>query len=499
MRLTLSLLFTLLITVSLSAERLEDRLRMLMPGDGQVVSEERRLVEKHLEDLLRRLDWQDRLNQHSRSEQIAQIAERLNKELLREFEAGATLTDAVREGRYSDATAAVFYALSLEHFNIPHEIYVDHWEAYLVADPAVNGSRIRHPLAEAHGEREETSFRRDYLALVRRTVEFDLPSLSDGQSDSIFYHYYYQPDQRLTLRQLSAYQQLRQAQRAYRAGDYPTVATYLERARLLDHRPAIDVLDRAAELQATALGVLQNDQKVDQLFESWRSEPANPYYPTALLRQFDRRQRELLAVDTLDALPALVHSFVLRAPTGAEAWETRIRLLRDIRLMEYYQDRGKAVQALQMAETLLRQDGENPHFRAYVAELSLYDLRRNYPEPDDQVDRAQVLAAKYPFVADHPRYADIVLRQSARKVRDHFAADREKEALRELNYFRAQLERLTTGNDERLWTLTAYVAASNYYFAKTNYERALGYITEALAHHPDSDFLLHQRDLLGRY
>ncbi|MGB3802213.1 MAG: hypothetical protein WA952_20495 [Lewinella sp.] len=496
---SLYLLFFMLLTLSLRAERLEDRLRMLMPGAGPEVTQNRRLVESRLEEVLRRFRREDQLSSLPLADKLTRISTRLQAEFLQEFRPDAELIDAVRDGIYSDATATILFALSLEHFNVAHELYVDHWETYLLVDPSGYRQAVRHPRATEHDESTETTFRRQYLSLIRSTVSPELPSLSERQSDSVFYRYYYHPDQRLTMRQLSGFQQLRLAQRAYSQGNYADSRAHLDQARLLDDRPALDVFARATELQIMAFSALRTDLQADRLFKEWQQNPDDSYYPTLLLQTFDRQQRAILAADRLEDLSPLTRSFTRQAPKGHEEWADRLETIREIRLMQHYIDQGKVVPALELAEQLLSGDTQNPHYQAYVAELSLHEIQRHHADPKEQVRRAKTAVRKHPFVDTNARYADIILRESALTVRDHFAGDREADGLRELNYFRAQLERLPQANDRGLWTLTAFVAASNFYFAAEDYPAARRYVEEALSHHPTSEFLIHQLDLLGRY
>ena len=472
---------------------------MLIPGEGRDVSRERRLVEDRLEKLLFRLKHDDRLGQLPTDEQVKLLTRRIGQELLREYRPGASLTDAVREGTYTNTTAVILYALSLEHFRIPFEAYIDHWQVELVVDPYGSRYRLSAPGAATADAGRSVNYRREYLALVRRTVGFELGRLSDAQADSVFYAHYYHPHERLSLRQLSAYQQLRRAQDAYANGEYPAAKVALDHARALDNRPAISVLERATELQLMALGELTGSVQTDRLFADWQADPDNPYYPGVLLRSFDRQYRQLLATEELDAASRLVQRYSSRAPAQQKNWVTRVELLGDVRLLEHYRRQGKVVPALEIAETLLAREPSNPDFQAFVAELGLYEISRNYAEPARQVARAKALREKHAFVVGYGAYADIVLRESALRVRDAFAEDRETEARRELDYFRAQLQRLAPSQARSLWTLTAFIAASNFYFAREEYAAALEVLDEALEFDPDNDFLLHERDLIRRY
>ncbi|WP_157974562.1 hypothetical protein [Lewinella sp. IMCC34183] len=498
-RTLLPLLVLLLTGYSLAAEDLAGRLRLLYPGDTPAVVQDRETVERGLENVFRQLRYTDRAARKSRRRQLHLIVDRLDRQLLRQYDPAANLADAFRTGTYNDATAAVLLALSLEAFGIPYTGHVDHWEAYLVADPDGRRRLLRHPAARPHDPADERRFRREYLAVVRQTTADDLTDLTESQADSVFYQYYYRPGRRLSFVQLSAYQELRSAQSAYASGRYAAANEHLREAALRENRRAFGVLEAAGRLQATSLDEPDAEEYITSLFMLWREDPTNGYLPAALLRHFDRRQQRILAADRPDAARTFLETYAARGPAGADGWRRELHLLQSLRLLDYYQSRGQLVAALHLAEALYTQDPEDRRFRAYLAELTLVSLRRQYTDPDELVRQVEVAAVRYPFLREHDRYADVVLRQRALRIRDLFAAGREPDAIREVEAFRRLLTDVPHGNDRPLWTLTAFVAASNYYFAAGEYAPARAYVAEALSYDPENDFLLHQQELLGRY
>ncbi|WP_420459855.1 hypothetical protein [Neolewinella sp.] len=484
----------------LHAVDLTGRLRMLYPGESPAAIQQRQYLGKQLENLFVRLNHYDRVNRRSRRKQIERIEQRYRRELLLHYDPSAELTDAFRDGRYNDATAALLYGLALEKYNIPYEGRVDHWESYLIVDPqGKKPVRLNAPAVRPHTPVSERSYRREYLALVRSTLDEDLTTLSPAAADRLYHQYYYAPDQRLNFRELSAYTQFRRAQRAFASRDYPATLAYLTEARLLDERPAFRLYQRAVALQQASLTVPDEETLVKELFVQWREDPGSQYLPARLLRYFDEQQQLLLARGGAEGALDLLNRYCTRAPAHTPQWCAELGMLQSLRLLAYYQARGENVQALHLAESLLNAHPEDLRLQGYVAELTLVNLRQTYPDAQELVDRAKVAARRYPFLLKHDRYADIVLRQTALRVRDLFAAEHETAALLALAHFRKQLTEIPNGYDRTLWTLTAFVAASNYYFAEEDYAPARAYIEEALRYDPANDFLLHQQDLLARY
>ena len=496
-------ILALLLLVGLSAAThaadLRSRLLLLYPGEEAAAVETRAYLTGKLENVFRQLRYTDRITRKSTARQVSLITDRLYRGTLRRYASEASLSDAFANGTYNDATATQLLALTFEHFNISYAGYVDHWESYLVVSLPATTVTLRHPTAEARAPEAERSYRREYLALLRSALELPLAALDPTEADSVFYQYYYRPTQRLDFRQLAAYGQYRRAERAYRAGDFTTTRSHLTTALSEDWQPAFYLLARAATLQESARQPVAVERYLTDLFDLWQQQPNNAYLPAALLQYFDTRQQQLLASNELDAVMRLPQTFGARAPSGQAAWRAELRVLQQLRLLNYYQLQGKPVLALQIAEALLERAPENTTYQGYVAELTLVDLRRRYPDPGESLAHAIGAARERPWLRGYDRYADIILRDAALTVRDRFAANQASEAEVALAAFRSKLTDYPNGHDRTLWTLTAFIAASNYYFAAEDYGPARAYLQEALRYDPANAFLLHQQQLLARY
>lgn len=475
---------------------LRDRISLLYPEVSPAAIAEREFIEAGLENLLRRLRYTDRVNRKKPDRRLGIVNARLRQGLLLHYHPNATLGDAFRSGNYSDLTATLLLALTLEELDIAYTAHVDHWTSYVIVGSADRSGKAARPIGRT--ETDRLFFRREYLSLLRTTLDRPLTGLSEAVADSLFYRFHYRPAQTLGFRELAAFHHFRRAMESFGRKHYLRASSYLDVATRLAPRPAFDLLRRACTLELAARGAPNEDAYVDQLFELWRKEPQNSYLAADLLHRFDGRLQKLIASGQLTAALGLLNDYTRRGPNNKE-WAEQLNLLQRLRLLGYYQRKGQLVPALRMAEALLNDSPDDERFQSYVAELSLADLQRRYPEPSELVVKTELAANINPFLRSYDRYGDILLRESALEVRDLFAADREAEARYALKEFREKLARLPNGRDRQLWTLTAFIAASNYYFAREQYGIALDYVGEALTFDRASDFLLHQRDLLLRY
>jgi hypothetical protein len=472
---------------------------MLYPETDPATEAERTYLNKQFTNLFAQLRYTDKLGGKSASRQLAGIRSRLRRDLLLFYNPDAELGDAFRLGVYNDLTAALLHALILDEFGISYTTYVDHWECLIITKTGDVPGVLAAPGSIRHTPAREETYRREYLNVLRKVLPEPLTQLSDSGADSVFYRYHYIPTQPLVFSELAAYAHFRRAERAYQHRNFRRSRRLLTHATTLTDRPAFTILDAAARLQLAALRRVDPIALENRLFELWGESPENSYYPAELLQRFDRRQREVLATGGPQAANDLLNSYLGRAPESQDVWHRRMQQLQGLRLIAYYQREGKLVPALHLAEALLRHEPDDERLQTFVAELLLTHLRRSYADPGELVDRAEAAAVRYPFLRGSDRYADIVLREAALEVRDLFAVERVNDALDALGNFRRQLSAIPNGNDRRLWTLTAFVAASNYYFQREDYAPARAYVAEALRHDPNNDYLLHQRDLLARY
>lgn len=482
----------------LRADELTSRLRLVLPGDDAPTVNERQFLYQRVSTLFQELrgDKVDRINTKKR---ISRIENRLHRNYFRTYAANASLADAFRNGKYNDATAAVLTALAFEEFKVDYDVYVDHWETYVVADPTGRAEAIYPPGHEKHKAAAEAAFRRDYLAVIKGTLVEELPAMTTAQVDKLFARYYYQPDKKLTFGQLTALLLYRRAQIAYREKNYEGTTKLVELALQKEERPAFLVLRKAAEIQLKAIRGPEVEGDIYSLFQQWTELPDNRYLPAAILQHFDEQQRLLLAENKLGEAADLLGDYLSRAPAGNAGWAKNLSDLQQYRLLRHYFTNGRLDLARRLAESLFAQNPEDEAIKFVLGELVIDGLRRSRSTGTEFYAAIEAAATRYPFIRKQDRFADLLLRELAWKVRDHYEQDDAHGGLDALNHFRRALVDIPIGEQRSLWTLTAFIAASNFHFRLGDYSSARDLVAEGLRYNPDDSYLLHRRDLLARY
>lgn len=498
MRILLSVFLTFALSPLVQADELSSRLRLVLPGDDAPTVNERQFLYQRISFLFRELEG-DKVARKNTKKKISRIENRLHRNYLRNYATDAGLADAFRNGRYNDATAAVLTALAFEHFGVDYEVYVDHWETHLVADPDGRATAVYQPRHEKHKEEVEASFRRDYLNLLRATLIDDLPNIGEKEVNTLFERYYYAPDKKLTFGQLSALLLYRRAQSAYQDGNYQQAIDLLELALHKEERPAFLVLRKASEIQLKAITQPEVAGDINTLFVQWGERPDNRYLPAAILQHFDEQQRLLLAQNKLGEASELLADYLARAPAGNIDWAKSLTDLQQYRLLRHYFTNGRMDLAQRLAENLFTADPDDEAMRFVLGELVIDALRRARMTGSEFSAAVESAASRYPFIRKQDRFADLLLRELAWKVRDRYEADDQHGGIDALNHFRRALIDIPIGEQRSLWTLTAFIAASNYHFRVGEYQQAREFVAEGLRYNPEEDYLLHRRDLLRRY
>lgn len=498
MRRYLLFLCFLSLGLHLRADALSNRLRLILPGDDAPTVNERQFLYQRINRLWLALEA-DKTGRKSVKKRVKRINEKLRKSYLRTRAADARLADAFRNGRFNDATAALLTALTYERFEVDYVGKVDHYLAYLIADPDGRNTPVYAPDPPRLTNERRAAFRRDYAELLRATVLEDVGELSAAQADELFAAYYYRPAKRLTLGQLTAFQFYRRAQTAYRAKDYPEAIRLLEAALNKEERPAFLVLLNAAEAQLKAIVRPEVEGDVPLLFAQWAELPDNRYLPAALLQHFDEKQRLLLARGETGAAAELLAAYLDRAPAGQTAWQAELRNLQAYRLLNHYFLAGRIDLAKQIAERLYAERPTDERLRYVLGEILIDGLRRTRLTGPAFTAAVEATARQYPFVRQQERFADLYLRELAWNVRDRYEADDGAGGQAALERFTDALVGISVNEARSVWTLTAFIAASNYHFRLEDYSKARFYVDKGLAYNPADAYLLHRRALLAKY
>lgn len=498
MRCLLAIVGLLFFFSPLRADDLNSRLRLLLPGDHPASVNERQFLHQRIRSLYATMDASN-IRRKSTKKQIARIEAFLEKNYLRTYQPDARLGDALRLGNYNDATAALLTALVLEHYELDYYAVVDHWETYLVVDPDNRREVLRHPASQKHRPERETAFRSDLIQLLRATIAPDLEVHGKEQLQAAFSTSFYSADSQLSFGQLTAYALFQRASAAYHHEQYEVAKTLSEQATRRENRPVFLALHRAAEMQLAALQPVDEAETIATFYELWAENPENTYYPAVILNHFDDYQQVLLATDRPDLARNALDDYAAKAPAGSAAWEKQLLTLQRYRLLRHYYQKGRLDLAKAEAEALYAEDPENETIRYLLGELILGSLRRANVADEALAAAVASAAKRYPFIRQRDRFAHLLLRNTAHKVRRLFAEDQLTDATDALASFRDLLPGVPESKERNLWTLTAFYAAADYYFRQQQYTRSRELVDEALRYNPADNFLLHQRDLLQRY
>lgn len=494
--LTLSLLLT--ITAGLYADRLEDQLRFLIPDEGGDRKTERQFFRRAFNDLVGQLEA-DKLGRQSTKKIVSRIRERIKNNFLREYVRGAELADFFRFGRYNDVSLALVYSLLLEHFDVSHFGKIDHWEAGILADPEGEKVWLSVPGRVKRGDPKEKAFRYDYVELLNLTVLPGRRPTSGTGVDSLFQRFHYGPKERLDFSTLSAYWHYQRAMLRYERGEYVEVIRTLGQARKRDDRAAFSALEQATYLQLAEMEGEDGKQALFYFFELWRKNPDNTYIPSALLTSFVYATNPLLHPGESFGKGEQLYQFMDSRGAHQPAWRNQLRELYYLQKSRYFAAQKNHEEVMAYVDSLYVLQPEHPVFQKFVGSLSLQSIRSSGARGRELKAMLDQLTLRYPFLLYHPAINDMLLADQARNIRDLYDADNSYQGDSQLAIFRTQLSQAPADDRRSLWVLTAYIAASNYYYRYYEYAQARRLIEEALRFAPKDPYLDHRLDLLRRY
>lgn len=474
------------------------RLATLVPDEAESRQTERRYLENQFNRLIEQLEAQ-RIRGRSAKKRIRAITTLVRGKLAQTPRPDADLTDLFRLGNYNDATLGLTYALLLEAFDLPWRAAVDHWQLYLVTDPAGKRQQFLNR-ADPPSRARRRGYRADYVELLNLTVLPGRRPRSAAGLDSLYFQYHYRPGELLDFRQLAAYWHYERALRAFYHRNYQLTIRRLGAAKQLERRPAFATLEQATYLQLANLEENGGQANLFYLFELWQKDRDNTYIPATLLTAFIRRTDDLIRRAAPDFGPGeQLYNYLYARGQDRPAWRYDLRQLYYLQKTRFAARWGRYDQVKNNVDSLYQMEPDNPIFRELAGELSLWTLRSTRARGEELRNELDEITHRYPFVRQYGGLNDLVLADLAREVRGYYEADQGYAGDSGLLRFRQQMAASHPGPRRRLWVMTAYLAASNYYFRLGDYRQALRLVEEGLNHSPDDDYLLHRAEVLRRY
>lgn len=516
------------------ADKISERLSLVLPEEGT----ERQFVETRIRMLINELE-SDRIGKKNLSKQLKWLRQRVEGGYLRKYKATATLTDLFREKAFNDVSSALVYAILLAHFDIPHQAVIDHWEVYLLVDPEGRPISLRDHSGRQASTQQELAFRQDYIELLNLTALPAQRPSSMSEADSLYGIYHYADREMLSFHELAAHYHYRRAMQAYRAEDFEQSVELLAQARYTDDRSAFDLLEQATYLQLAQGAADSTDlSSLFYLFELWRRDRNNRFIPRALMMRFrsvsDRSIQTSAGgpiphdplsegIDTRTAyanfghqgdVPGLtplqgqalegdwgpaeqLYLYLNSRATDFPAWRDTLQELYYFQRGRYYDRRGRDDLVMDYLDSLYRLRPADTVYKESIKRMSVADIRAENLSGETLGARIEELTARYPYLAEDPALADLILEDIAKAIRTDFAAGNEQVGEGRLVDFRRTLARFDHSPQRRLWVLEVFSAASYYYYLQGELGRARALLREGLRYAPEEVYLTHRLELLG--
>lgn len=483
----------------LAADRLDERLQLVLPGGDTESEDDRQFVEQAMRQLIMELE-SDKIAGKPYHKQLNWVRQRLDGGFFREYDINADLEDLFRQRKYNDVTASIAYAILLEYFSIPYITIIDHWEAQLIADPNGRSITLRSPSGQSNSQSRQLAFRQDYVALLNLTVLPAQRPVGQEAMDSLYKRFHYSPAQPLAFDELAAYYHYQRGLQAYEAGDYPQSIQTVNLAKQLDDRPILGVLEQAAYLQLARIEEGEDETTaLYYLFELWHKDPENEYLPFALLSYYAEASEESVSIGHGFESSEQLYLYLASRGRNFPDWQRQLKELYFYQRSRYEDKKGRDDLVMQYMDSLYRLQPAKVFYQEALTNLNLRLLRAQNLEGVALSQRIDATVNRYPFMANHPVLSDLVLRDLAKKIRARFVAEEAFAGERLLVEMRRSLTNMTQSPQRSIWVLEAYLAASYFYFLQADYQRARTLINEALGYEPTNDYLLHMQELLVNY
>jgi len=474
-----------------SAE-LDQQLQLLLPGTGIQEQSVRAYAKERLNEMLTSLEDQN-IRKKKPHKALAMLREEMGERFLKNHQPFSKIQFFFTQGQYDQTTASAVYALTLEYLGMPYLLQVQGTEVSLLVDLGKSTEQLRVKGAQAPSEEKERMFQNAYLEVLR-SIGYIPASDWNQPPDQLFNRYYMGGDQQLTLRQLASFLYYRQALRAYNDQAWAASLEWLYQARQLQPWPVQEVLQRAIWLQL-ATEDTKTTTSLDYLWKIWERTPEAPWQGQ-LIHRFNDLLRDHPAPSSwvIDSTYTVFQERFTNYP-GALGQLREIYYLQTARM---YAQQGNTVSVMNYMDSLYRYQPNNTAIHEVLAGMLVWSLRKERAfEPG--LERIATYSRKYPFLTSNALFQDRHLLYQAERVRYYFDQDDRSKGLQYMDDFKRLAK--SSGRTPRYnsWVLTAYLAASNYYYRQGDYRQALNFIEQGRQESPTDPYLDHRADVLLKY
>ncbi|MGH1434816.1 MAG: hypothetical protein ACRBG0_10185 [Lewinella sp.] len=480
-----------LLAADRSAE-LDQQLQLLLPGTGIQEQSVRAYAKERISEMLTSLEAQN-IRKKKPHKALAMLREEMGQRFLKNHQPFSKIQFFFTQGQYDQTTASAVYAMTLDYLGMQYLLQVQGTEVSLLVDVGKNTERIRVKGASPLNAENERRFQNAYLEVLR-SVGYIPTAEWNNPPDQLFNRYYLGGDQQLSLRQLASFLYYRQALRAYADHAWASSLDWLYQARQLHPWPVQEVLQRAIWLQL-ATEDTKTTTSLDYLWKIWERSPGAPWQGQ-LIHRFNELLRDHPAPNSW-VIDSTYDAFKERFTDypGALGQLREIYYLQSARM---HAQQGNTVSVMNYMDSLYRYQPNNTAIHEVLAGMLVWSLRKER-EFESGLARITAYSKKYPFLTTNSLFQDRHLLYQAERVRYYFDQDDRIKGLHYMEDFKRLAK--SSGRTPRYdsWVLTAYLAASNYYYRQNDYRQALNFIEQGRQESPTDAYLDHRADVLLKY
>lgn len=477
---------------SLSAE-LDQHLQLLLPGTGTQEQSTRAYAKDKIEAVILSLEAK-KIQKKKPHKAFVLLREEVNQSILGQYEPLVDLRTVFTQGKYDQTTAAAVYALVLEHFSMLYVLRIEEGEVVLLVDNGKGTERIQIKGSPAQSAAAAKRFQHAYLELLQ-TVGYITSTEWNAPPDQLVERYYLNGTRQLNLRQLAGFLYYRNALKAYVDQAWVSSLDWLYRSQQLQPWPAQEVLRRAVWIQ---LANDKNRQKtaLDYLWKIWERSPGDPWQ-SQLLLNFNQLLKNH-PLPTTWMIDSTYHAFQQKfaAYPGALGQLREIYYLQSAR---FHAKQGNTVSVMNFMDSLYRYQPNNNTVQEVLAGMLVWSLRNSEREFSRGLDGINLYSRRYPFLHQNELFQDRHLFYQAERVRHYFDQDDRVQGLKYFEEFKQLAMTSPRAPRRDSWILTAYLAASNYYFRQGDYRQAHDLIQQARREAPAAPYLDHREGVLRKY
>ncbi len=475
---------------------LEEQLQLFVPGNTTDEQAARGFISAELQYLIDELIREHRVDRRSTKKAVQHIRQQVEASWLRVPQEYANFRDLFKRGAFNATTTTALYALLLEYFQIPYRIEANLWNLHLIADPNKHAVSMHPPIQQVQVTPLERAFMRDYVRLLDAMDLLDEEAKAQSERQT-FQQYYLGEARSLSLSELAGFLHYQQAMAAYQESNYQEALDRLDDAQRVAPRPVMDVLRQATLFQLATSADIGSRNALEYLLEL-RKVRAHEMFDREVLRRFrDVAERTFAGHADVREFDQLYD--YLRYKTKLDVdFERRLSTIYYDYKARQRSNRTGPSEVRPYVDSLYTYRPQDRQVQETLASMVAWTIRqdRNFITGLPRLNR---VFRQYPFLREHPYFQDLDLFYRAERIRLSFNNDQLKEGHYYFEEFKQLLKRYGNTPRSASWTLTAYLAVSNYYYRWQDYHRARLILEEARALLPQDPYLAHRTHMLRNY